>query len=209
MRSDEDIRGWVGSLLFHVLLGGFLFLWQVSVTTGEPEYIEVSLGGSSAEDDGARIEGGGNKDVADVPLQVRTNVGTNLPVRKDRGTWKSLGTRERLAKPGRRSSSGIVSAPRSTGVSMTMAWMEGGARKKISGDLPEYPPGTRVKAQLKIEAVVEPDGTVKSLKPVRKGNTNLEKAAIKAVRSWRFEPLRRSSAQREQVCTITFAFHLR
>jgi len=93
-------------------------------------------------------------------------------------------------------------------VSMSMLWSGGGTRKKLSGNLPTYPPGTNVEAQIKIEAVVTPGGTVKSLKPYQKANTKLEEAALQEVRLWRFEPLPASSPQSDQACVITFNFRL-
>jgi TonB family protein len=90
-----------------------------------------------------------------------------------------------------------------------MQWSDGGTRRKISGALPEYPRGANVEARITLGAVVLPDGTIKSLKPLQKGNTRLEEAAMKEVRLWRFEPLKSSVPQREQACSIAFNFRLR
>ncbi|MGA9116895.1 MAG: TonB family protein, partial [Bacteroidota bacterium] len=95
------------------------------------------------------------------------------------------------------------------GVSASLFWADGGTRRKVSGDLPEYPAGVQVETQILLEAGVLPDGTVGRVRPLQKGNARLEEAALRAVRLWRFEPLRRSAPQREQVCTITFNFLLR
>jgi TonB family protein len=257
MRREEEIKGWVGSLLFHLLAGVLLFLWQVGMTPGGPEYIEVSLGTAStqqitlparaplpgtdaesrasaatgrstrdlperrfprADDDVLRIPESRKMDVVDVPLQSRVRVAENTRGQKDHGVGIGSGVKERFAPPGRGDLAGIVANPQGVGtaggaagtdVSMSMTWSDGGSRRKISGDLPEYPPGVQVEAQIRIGATVVPDGTVRNLKPAQKGNTKLEDAAMKAVRLWRFEPLRRSLPQREQECTITFNFRLR
>ena len=254
-RRDEDIRGWVGSLLFHVLLGLLFFLWEVKVTTGEPEYVELSFGtvsklqtplpptaGVPGSEGGAvvptragqrvvdlpqrkflaaeevlRIPESRKLEVEDRPAQTRGRLTENIRGQKDRGVGTGIGTKERFATPGIGDYAGMVADPRATGVagndagssvSMSMTWSDGGTRKKVSGELPQYPEGVNVEAQIKIETVVMPDGSVKSLKPAQKGNTKLEEAAMKAVRFWRFEPLRKSVPQREQVCTITFNFRL-
>jgi TonB family protein len=90
----------------------------------------------------------------------------------------------------------------------SVQWIGGGKRKKVSGDLPRYPAGVNVQAQIKIEAVVSPNGTVKSTKPVQKANARLEDAAMRELRRWRFEPLARTLPQREQRCVVTFNFKL-
>ena len=95
------------------------------------------------------------------------------------------------------------------GVSFSIQWTQGGTRKKISGDLPHYPKGVNVEAQIKILTVVLPDGTVKSTQPAQKANTALEDAAMKEVRFWRFEPLRSSQPKNEQTCVVTFLFRLK
>jgi len=91
----------------------------------------------------------------------------------------------------------------------SMRWLQGMTRRKISGELPKYPSGTNVSAQVKILTIVLPDGTVKSVQPVQKANPSLEEAAMKAVRYWKFEPLGSSLSQVEQSCVITFYFKLK
>jgi hypothetical protein len=91
----------------------------------------------------------------------------------------------------------------------SMRWLQGMTRRKISGELPKYPPGTNVSAQVKILTIVLPDGTVKSVQPTQKANRLLEEAAMKAVRYWKFESLGSSLSQVEQSCVITFYFKLK
>jgi outer membrane biosynthesis protein TonB len=66
-----------------------------------------------------------------------------------------------------------------------------------------------VEAQIKIQTVVLPDGSVKAVQPLQKGNTKLEEVAMKELRFWRFEPLRRPQPQIEQTCIVTFLFRLK
>jgi TonB family protein len=49
-RSD-DVRGWAGSVVLHLLLALLLFLWRIDAVTGEPEYIEVGWGSVAAVTD--------------------------------------------------------------------------------------------------------------------------------------------------------------
>ncbi|MBM4169683.1 MAG: energy transducer TonB [Ignavibacteria bacterium] len=105
--------------------------------------------------------------------------------------------------------SGALTGDIDTGVLYSIQWMEGGTRRKISGELPKYPPGVNVEAQVKILTTVQPDGTVKSVQPAQKANTRLEDAAMTEIRHWRFESLRPSLPQVDQTCVITFLFKLR
>ena len=41
LRSD-DARGWIGTIVFHLLVALILFLWKLDLSASEPEYIEVS-----------------------------------------------------------------------------------------------------------------------------------------------------------------------
>lgn len=91
----------------------------------------------------------------------------------------------------------------------SMNWLKGGTRKKLSGALPKYPRGTNVEAQISILAVVTPDGSIKSVQPAQKANTELENAAMRELRYWKFEPLRRSAPQADQSCVVTFLFRLK
>ena len=91
----------------------------------------------------------------------------------------------------------------------SMLWGDGGKRRLLVGDLPVYPDGVNVEAQIRIEAVVMPGGKVKSMRPVQKGNTRLEESAMSEVKDWVFEPLARNARQSDQTCVITFNFVLR
>lgn len=168
-------------------------------------------------DEVIRVPDASKMEAEERPAPKRGRVPATAQGTKDRGAGAGVGSRERFASPGIGEHAGAVADPLATGpagsdagssVSVSMTWSDGGTRKKVSGDLPEYPEGVRIEAQIRIEAVVLPDGSVKSLKPAQKGNTKLEEAAMKAVRLWRFEPLRRSAPQRDQLCTITFNFRL-
>jgi TonB family protein len=92
---------------------------------------------------------------------------------------------------------------------MAMEWSGGGMRRKLSGALPAFPAGESNEAQIRIQAVVTPEGRVESVRPVQKGNARMESAAMKEVRAWTFEPLPPGVAQRNQTCLITFNFRLR
>lgn len=94
-------------------------------------------------------------------------------------------------------------------ISMVVQWAGGGNRKLLAGDMPAYPAGVNVAAQIKLKVIVLPDGSVKSAAPAQKGNTRLENAALSKVKLWQFEPLLSAQPQIEQNCLVTFNFTLK
>lgn len=88
----------------------------------------------------------------------------------------------------------------------SLQWIGGGKRKKAAGALPGWPAGVTGEVHCKVEAVVAPDGHVKSVRPGQKGNAKCEDAAVRAVQRWRFERLSRHIPQRDQRCVMTFTF---
>jgi outer membrane biosynthesis protein TonB len=104
---------------------------------------------------------------------------------------------------------GGVGGSIASNVSYDVKWVGGGRRDLVSGDLPKYPAGVNVNAQIKLRVVVQPRGTVKAVQPLRKGDTRLEDAAIREVRSWRFQSLLRAEPALDQICTIIFNFKVK
>jgi hypothetical protein len=95
------------------------------------------------------------------------------------------------------------------GIGYSMKWLRGGTRRKIAGDLPKYPAGVKVEAEIRLFAVVAPDGSIAALHPAQKADSRLEEAALKEVRYWKFEPLKSSQPQVVQTCEISFLFTLK
>lgn len=116
-------------------------------------------------------------------------------------TPSNSGVGEGVSRPG--------SGGAGSGVGFDVQWTGGGSRKKLSGEIPKYPEGTNVAAQVRIRAWVLPNGTVRAVQPVQKANTALEDAAMKELKLWRFEPLPPAMPQIEQDCIVTFLFRLR
>lgn len=140
-----------------------------------------------------------------------------LREQRDRDAGAVLGERDRFQLPVPEDSEG--ESPLTAGasseqrdaphdISYALDWTGGVIRKKVTGDLPEYPPGVNVEAVIRLRATVFPDGTIRSVQPVQRGNPRLEDAALQSVRYWRFEPLSRNQPQMEQDCFITFHFTL-
>lgn len=68
-------------------------------------------------------------------------------------------------------------------------WGGGGNRTVLKKVFPKFPSGVRTSAQIKIMFTVKSDGTVSKMVPLQKADPRLEKAAMDALRRWRFNPI--------------------
>ncbi len=135
------------------------------------------------------------------PVGSREQVLSGKDAAKPGPSVSGTGAGEGISKPGTGGSG--------SGVGYDVQWTGGGSRRKLSGDLPKYPAGTNVAAQVRIRASVMADGTVRAVQPTQKANTALEEAAMRELKLWRFEPLPAAVPQVDQDCIVTFLFKLR
>jgi len=73
-------------------------------------------------------------------------------------------------------------------------------RKAIKRVAPNYPEELRnqqLGGIIRLEVVIAPDGTVKSVKPIS-GNRTLVDAGIEAVKQWKFEPSNSTDSEKIQ-----------
>jgi len=68
-------------------------------------------------------------------------------------------------------------------------WGGGGNRTVLHKPLPKMPNGVKSSAQIVLRFRVLSDGTVSGVVPVQKADPELEKAAIDALKKWRFNPI--------------------
>lgn len=87
-------------------------------------------------------------------------------------------------------------------------WGGTGSRRLLSGRLPLYPKGTDKQMAVVLLFAVLPDGSVEQIRPSRKSDELLERAAIAALQTWRFDPLPLQVAQTAQTGKVTFNFKL-
>lgn len=87
-----------------------------------------------------------------------------------------------------------------------LVWDGNIARSILRQRLPEYP--VKVEAEIRIRFTVDPQGRVISMIPLQKGPPELERAAMQALREWRFNPLPAYMPQLPQSGVITFRFRL-
>ncbi|KAB2922841.1 MAG: hypothetical protein F9K22_10645 [Bacteroidetes bacterium] len=154
---------------------------------------------------------------ADVPVSSGRPGKIAAEERRTSSVSTGFGTRENALGASASRSNNTVAAPfgaegggggTGNSVGYSLQWTSGGNRALLSGDVPAYPPGVNVSAQIKLRVIVLPNGSVKAAAPAQKGETRLENAAIAKVKLWKFEPLLAAQPQLEQICTITFNFTL-
>ncbi|MFZ1729784.1 MAG: TonB family protein [Bacteroidota bacterium] len=102
---------------------------------------------------------------------------------------------------------GTLSAtPRS---SANIEWDGGLSRNRIAGALPAFPPGATREVQVSMRFRVRPDGTMYGMTVIQKGDPLYERAALDAMRTWRFNALPPGAKQADQVGTAVFTFKLK
>ncbi len=69
-------------------------------------------------------------------------------------------------------------------------WGGGGSRILLNKTLPRFPKNVVISARITLQFKVLPDGTVSSVTPLQKADPELEAAAIRALKTWRFSPSR-------------------
>ena len=155
---------------------------------------------------------------ADIPSNTGRSGKISAEERRTNIVSSGLGARENIAGKSSSLSTMQVATPFGTGteagglgstIAYSVQWAGGGNRKLITGEMPVYPPGVNVSAQIKLKVTVQPDGNVHSATPAQKGDTRLENAAMSKVKLWKFEPLLSAQPHIEQLCTITFNFTLK
>nr|BCX01342.1 MAG: hypothetical protein KatS3mg041_1388 [Bacteroidota bacterium] len=87
-----------------------------------------------------------------------------------------------------------------------LSWEGNLTRSILRQRLPAYP--IQIEAEIRIRFTVDPQGRVISMIPLQKGPPELERAAMEALREWRFNPLPPHVPQLPQTGVITFRFRL-
>lgn len=82
-------------------------------------------------------------------------------------------------------------------------WGGGGNRTVLSKILPPSPGNLDRKVSIKIRFNVLPDGTVGDMRPMTKGDPNLEAISLKTLKKWKFNRL---DTDMEMLGVITFTF---
>jgi protein TonB len=145
-----------------------------------------------------------NPSAETIPETKRISKATSTGTSKTKTTGATAAKttpRRRRSQAGPAGGSG-----KSTGYSID--WAGSGTRRLISGRLPRYPEGTNKELPVLLQFTVLPDGSVSGVIPVMKSDMLLEREAIAALKTWRFDPLPPQFEQKPQEAKITFIFKL-
>jgi len=91
-------------------------------------------------------------------------------------------------------------------VGYAIDWGGTGGRRLLSGRIPRYPEGTDRQMLIVLKFSVLPDGSVSSIVPLRRYDELLERAAVSALQTWRFDPLPPQVRQMTQNGQASFNF---
>jgi protein TonB len=211
------------SVVFHALL--FIAMLFISSWTPPKEnLVELDWGGIGGgsgnnpmfapenEPDAAKAKTETEKAKTELPKMTSPS-DVSLPVPKKKVEKEKRVTTDNVltskSRSRKRSGSGTGTGGgigKSTGYSID--WGGVNSRKLLSGRVPEYPEGTDKELPVFLQFSVLPDGSVINVIPVRKSDELLEREAISALQTWRFDPLPAQFEQKAQTGKVTFVFKL-
>ncbi len=219
----------VASLLVHAVLMVILSFVLV-LKPKEPQIVELDWGSSSGAPNQniTRTETDPNRHQESAPAAAsKTESKIDLPTMKNpsaesipatkriskstsAGTSRTKTTGATAAKttPRRRTSEAGPAGGSGKSTGYSIDWAGSGTRRLISGRLPRYPDGTNKELPVLLQFTVLPDGSVSGVIPVMKSDMLLEREAIAALETWRFDPLPPQFGQKPQQAKITFIFKL-
>lgn len=215
-----------GTIVLHAIM--FLILSILSLKTPKPPaLIELDWGASTGAPNQSIIEPkvetqkqqptkpkpvtkSAEKRKVDLP-KLKSSSEETLPVKQTpqpgrRETKQKTGEATTPAKITKAERSEPTGAGKTTGYSIE--WSGVGSRKLLSGRMPRYPEGTDKEMPVLLQFSVLPDGSVTGIIPLRRSDELLEREAINALRTWRFDPLPAQFEQVRQTGKVTFNFVL-
>jgi TonB family protein len=217
----------ISSLIIHVLLA-IVISFSIVLKPKSPVLVELDWGASSgapnqtiteSETDpnkateSAQSQGSKEQSKIEVP-EVKNQTGEALPPAvKEKSKTTAGVSKSKVKSEGstigsrRRAKAGTPGgAGKSTGYSIE--WAGSGSRRLLSGRIPRYPEGTNKELPVTLQFSVLPDGSVTGIIPLFRSDELLEREAIQALQTWRFDPLPPQFEQRSQTGKITFKFVL-
>lgn len=216
----------IGTILFHLIIVLILALFKLS-TPKPTELIELEWGSSSGAPNQSTVmqesetpQQRSEKQPETSPKVEQTKV--DLPAAKSESDETiALKNKKQKEKISQKSSEAVkpehskvpkVNKSAASGAGKTtgysIEWSGVGSRKLLSGRMPVYPAGTDKEMPVILQFTVMPDGSVTNIFPVRRSDEILEREAISALRTWRFDPLPAQFEQVPQIGKVTFVFKL-
>ncbi len=132
---------------------------------------------------------------------------------REQGLSTSTQSTDRVTGAGAGQQSAITSDPGALSAtphsSASIEWDGGISRNRIAGVLPSFPPGANREVQVAVRFRVRPDGSMYGMTMIQKGDPRYERAALDAMRTWRFNALPAGTKPADQVGTAVFTFKLK
>jgi TonB family protein len=215
-----------GTFLLHAIL--FILLSILTLKAPKPvELIELDWGSSSGAPNQNTVEPkaetqkrpvaqpqptakAGEKKKVDLPKLKSTSTET-IPAKAKSQPGKVETKREATeTAPTTPAKSAEKSEPAGAGktTGYSIEWSGVGSRRLLSGRMPRYPEGADKEMPVFLQFTVLPDGSVSGIIPLRRSDELLEREAINALRTWRFDPLPQQFDQVAQTGKVTFNFVL-
>lgn len=220
--TDRKNTFLVSFILHLIALGIFSFI-TLGTTINEPEYVTVDFGSPGSGKTGeSRFTEKSNTSIEEIQKETSEDAKQKVEAPKVTQEFEEVIQKNNKAEEDKRKaarqklseniSSNISKSETgnqpfgSSGYSFD--WGGRGTRKILRWEKPKFPPGVQKEIDIKIKFIILPDGSVVSPIPLIKADTQLEDAAIQAIKTWRFEPLRPNQIQFEQTVIITIPYRL-
>lgn len=152
---------------------------------------ETNLHNAESATSGSQKKNVSTNDLSEASnLIVKTKIDTEKNTTRDGESNKNVGDENKeldlFANPG----IGQEGNGRGLGAGLDdIDWGSGGNRAVLTKHVPKFPNGVRTSSRIVLQFKVLPDGTVSSVTPVQKADPELERAAIAALKKWRFSRL--------------------
>jgi outer membrane biosynthesis protein TonB len=205
MMNRSTLTGVVVSLFVHVLLLFGFYLLRFQLRTEEPSFVSLSfaevttplLPPMPAPTSQPAEQRSADQDIVRLPESryYRDEAEIPVPNREDSGA-------ERRITEG--------SVERDVGEKRDLPFTISGEVSKraiLWKQLPRYPRGLQREVTLKFRFFVSPDGSVRDIVPLQKGDPRLERVTIDALSGWKFAPISADSRELQEG-VITFIYKL-
>lgn len=211
------------SVVLHIIILGLLSFISLGTTVEELDYVTIDFGSpgsgkigestfiekanTAIEDVQKEVEDFSKQkvDAPNVKQEFEEVIQKNNKAEEDKRKIERQKQSENISKNVSKNETGAQ--PFGSG-GYSFDWGGRGTRKILRWEKPKFPPGVQKEIDIKIKFTILPDGSVVSPIPLIKADTQLEDAAIQALKTWRFEPLRPNQIQFEQTVIITIPYRL-
>lgn len=219
------------SVLLHIILLFVFYLIKVEIEYPLTEFVEIGFGTSgelgasgavgslldeserAANSEEAEQATQKNENMKEVTLPTAKNASENdltVSSKKEdkKVTVDKTSTKNENATSKSSSDSKGNKSVGDGAFGFDIDWGGKGKRRIYSYSLPAYPPGVNKEIDIRLRFAILADGTVGTIFPLTKADTQLENAAINSLRQWKFEPLPKNQPQGEQTAVIVFPYRL-